>query len=99
MTINKTLEQAKLCLAPVGRLDTINAPHFESELDASLSGVKELVIDLKDLSYMSSAGLRLMLKAHKKMTVQGGSMKVIGANAMIAEVFEITGFADVLTIE
>ena len=99
MTIKKTLDQGKICLSLADRLDSITAPQLECELDALQEGVKELTIDLKELSYMSSAGLRLMLKAHKKMTVQGGSMKVIGANAIIAEVFEITGFSDVLTIE
>ena len=58
MTINKTLEQNKLCIAPVGRLDTTTAPELEKELEVSLSGVKELILDFKELSYISSAGLR-----------------------------------------
>ena len=99
MIINKTLEQTKLCLAPVGRLDTITAPELEKELDNSLDGVKQLIIDLKEISYMSSAGLRIILKAQKLMNSLHGSMKITGANAMIMEVFEITGFADILTIE
>ena len=98
MVINKTIEQAKLCVAPTGRLDTTTAPEFEKELDLSLIGVKELVLDLSGISYISSAGLRVILKAHKQMNTQG-KMKVTGANAMIMEVFEITGFADIITIE
>ena len=98
MTINKTLEQNKLCVAPVGRLDTTTAPELEKELEASLSGVKELILDFKDLSYISSAGLRVILKAQKQMNSQG-RMKVTGANEVILDVFEITGFSDILNIE
>ena len=98
MIINKTLEQTTLCLAPVGRLDTITAPEFEKELDASLANVTALILDLKDLSYISSAGLRVILKAQKQMNAQG-NMKLIGVNESIMEVFDITGFADILTIE
>ena len=98
MVINKTLEQTRLCLAPVGRLDTITAPDLDKELEISLDGVKELIFDLKELSYISSAGLRVILKAQKKMKGLG-KMKITGANTVIMEVFEITGFADILTIE
>lgn len=98
MIINKTLEQTTLRLAPVGRLDTITATEFANEIDASLAGVKELIIDLTELSYISSAGLRIILKTQKTMSAQG-CMKVTGVNDMIMEVFEITGFADILTIE
>ena len=98
MIINKTLEQTTLRLAPVGRLDTITATEFANEIDASLAGVKELIIDLTELSYISSAGLRIILKTQKTMSAQG-CMKVTGVNDMIKEVFEITGFADILTIE
>ena len=98
MIINKTVEQTKLNMALVGRLDTTTASELEKELGASLNGVKELIIDLKELSYISSAGLRVILKAQKQMNAQG-SMKITGANDLIMEVFEITGFADILTIE
>ena len=81
-----------------GRLDTTTAPEFESELEASLDGVDKLVLDLKDVAYISSAGLRVILKA-QKLTKAGGRMKVTGVNAMVMEVFEITGFTDILTIE
>ena len=98
MIINKTLDGTKLCLAPVGRLDTITAPEFENELYTSLNGVKDLIIDFAGISYISSAGLRVILKAQKQMNIKG-SMKVTGVNDMIMEVFEITGFANILTIE
>lgn len=98
MIINKTAEKTKLCLALAGRLDTTTASDLEKELDASLDGVRELVLDLKNLSYISSAGLRVMLKAQKKMNIQG-RMKIKGASEVIMEVFEITGFADILTFE
>lgn len=98
MTIKKTIEQTKLCLAPVGRLDTATAPEFEKELTESLTGIKELILDFSELSYVSSAGLRVILKAQKQMNAQG-KMKVRGANDMVMEVFEITGFADILSFE
>ena len=98
MVINKTLEQARLCVAPVGRLDATTAPELEKELDSSLDGVKELVLDFKELSYISSAGLRVILKAQKQMK-GSGKMKITGANAVIMGVFEITGFTDIITIE
>lgn len=98
MIINKTVEESKLVLAPVGRLDTTTAPELDKELDASLEGIKTLVIDFKDVAYISSAGLRVILKAKKLMSANG-EMKVTGANTMIMEVFEITGFADMITIE
>ena len=98
MTINKRHEKASLCMALAGRLDTTTAIDFEKELDGALDGVKELILDLTKLSYISSAGLRIILKAQKKMGLLG-SMKVTGANEVIMEVFEITGFADILTIE
>ena len=98
MIINKNIENTTLTLAPVGRLDTATAPEFEKELEAALSGVEKLVIDLKDIDYISSAGLRVILKAQKIMSLRG-SLKVTGANSMVMEVFEITGFIDIITIE
>ena len=83
---------------PIGRLDTTTAPELESELEASLCGVKKLVLDFKDVAYVSSAGLRVILKAQKLMS-RNGNMKVIGVNSTVMEVFEITGFTDILTIE
>lgn len=98
MTINKTLNGNQLTVALTGRLDTTTAPEFESELKGALGGVTELTLDFAGLDYISSAGLRVLLSAQKIMTRQG-SMKIINANEMIMEVFEVTGFVDILTIE
>ncbi|MBR3039348.1 MAG: STAS domain-containing protein [Lachnospiraceae bacterium] len=97
MTIEKTLNEDKLVIALGGRLDTVSSPELEKELDASLDGVKDLVLDLENLEYISSSGLRVLLKAQKVMTKQG-EMKVINVNEMIMEIFEVTGFSDILTI-
>ena len=81
-----------------GRLDTQTAPDLEKELDTIISNLKELTFDMTGLEYVSSAGLRVILKAQKIMNAQG-SMKLIGVNDNIMEVFDITGFLDILTIE
>ena len=96
MTISKTLEGEKLNVALEGRLDTTTSPELEQELGSSLEGVKELVFDFAKLEYISSAGLRVLLSAHKKMA---GGMKVIHVNEIVQEVFEVTGFSDILNIE
>ena len=98
MTINKDLNGKTLTLQIVGRLETSTAPELEETIDASLSGVEELIMDMGELEYASSAGLRVILKAQKSMNAQG-SMKVIHVNETIMEVFDITGFVDILTIE
>ena len=98
MTIEKTIGTETLTLKVSGRLDTQTAPELEKELDASLSGIKELTFDMTELEYVSSAGLRVILKAQKTMNAQG-SMKLTGVNESIMEVFDITGFLDILTIE
>ena len=98
MTINKNLCGKTLTLQVVGRLETSTAPELEETIDASLSGVEELILDMEELEYVSSAGLRVILKAQKAMNTQG-SMKVIHVNETIMEVFDITGFVDILTIE
>lgn len=98
MIINKKTEQSTLFLAPVGRLDTTTAPELEAEMEASIDGAKHLVFDFKDVAYISSAGLRVILKAQKIMKSHGG-MKVVGVNSTVMEVFEITGFTDILDIE
>ena len=97
LNINKKLDGEKLVVVLEGRLDTTTSPNLESELRASLDGIKELVFDFKDLAYISSAGLRVLLSAQKIMNKQG-EMKVIHANETVMEVFEVTGFADILTI-
>lgn len=81
-----------------GRLDTTTAPQLEQELDGVLPGTTDLVLDLEKLEYISSAGLRVILKAQKAMN-QKGSMKLIHVSDSVMEVFDITGFVDFLTIE
>lgn len=98
MNINKTAEGGFLKIKVDGRLDTTTAPQLEEELKASLDGVTELAMDFADLEYISSAGLRVLLSAQKTMNKQG-SMKVLNVNETIMEIFDITGFADILTIE
>ena len=98
MTIEKIAEGNKLTIALSGRLDTTTAPKLETELKQNISGVEELVLDLAALEYLSSAGLRVLLSAQKVMNRQG-HMVVRNVNEVIMEIFEVTGFVDVLTIE
>lgn len=98
MTINKKLTASSLEIALEGRLDTTTAPKLEKELKESLNGVTELTLDFEKLDYISSAGLRVLLAAQKQMTRQG-SMKLVHVGEIIMEVFEVTGFSDILTIE
>ncbi|MBQ0040509.1 MAG: STAS domain-containing protein [Clostridiales bacterium] len=98
MDIIKNLDGNKLVIALEGRLDTSTAPNLEAELKSSLDGVEELVLDFNKLEYISSAGLRVVLGAQKTMSKQG-EMKLTGVNDEVMEVFEITGFVDILTIE
>lgn len=98
MEIIKTSDASKLTLALTGRLDTTTAPSLEAELAASLDGVTELVFDFEKLEYISSAGLRVLLSAQKKMNACG-KMTIKNVCDDINEVFEITGFSDILTIE
>jgi anti-sigma B factor antagonist len=97
MTIESKKDAGKLTLTITGRLDTSTAPMLEEELKASYDGVTELVFDLAKLEYISSAGLRVLLSAQKTMNKQG-SMKVINVGEEIMEIFEITGFTDILNI-
>ena len=98
MTIEKKSGNESATLIVSGRLDTQTAPELEKELDGVLAGLKELTFDFTNLEYVSSAGLRVILKAQKAMNAQG-SMKLTGVNDSIMEVFDITGFLDILTIE
>ena len=98
MEITKTLNGDNLVIALEGRLDTSTAPNLEAELKSSLDGVASLVLDFNKLEYISSAGLRVVLAAQKAMSKQG-EMKLVGVNDEVMEVFEITGFVDILTIE
>ncbi len=98
MNIVKNLEGTTLTIALEGRLDTTTSPQLETMLATELAGVTELVFDFTKLDYLSSAGLRVLLSTQKRMNSQG-SMKLRNVNATVKEVFDITGFADFLTIE
>lgn len=98
MNINKNGSGSNLTLCLSGRLDTVTAPQLEEELKKSLTGVSQLNLDFKDLAYISSAGLRVLLFAQKTMNKQG-TMVIRNVNETIMEVFDITGFRDILTIE
>ena len=98
MTINKNLSGNQLTIALEGRLDTTTAPELEAALKLSLDNVNSLIFDLDKLDYISSAGLRVLLSAQKIMSKKG-SMKVTHVNEIVQEVFEVTGFSDILEIE
>lgn len=98
MTIEKTLNGTALILSVSGRLDTTTAPQLENELNESLAGIESLVLDFAGLDYLSSAGLRVLLAAQKTMNKQG-KMTLCNVNETIAEIFDVTGFSDILTIE
>ena len=98
MTIEKKLNGEQATLIVCGRLDTQTAPELEKEIDSVIANLKELTFDMAGLEYVSSAGLRVILKAQKIMNTQG-SMKLVSVNDSIMEVFDITGFLDILTIE
>lgn len=97
MTIEKTQNGTELTVAVVGRLDTTTAPELEKEMRASLDGVTALTFDLSRMEYISSAGLRVLLAAQKIMMKQG-TMVCKNVNETVMEVFEVTGFSDILTI-
>jgi len=97
MNINKTQNASALTVAIEGRLDTTTAPQLEAELKSSLDGIDELTMDLSAMEYISSAGLRVLLSAQKTMNKQG-EMKVTGVNETVMEIFEVTGFSDILNI-
>lgn len=97
MQITKTLNNDALTIAISGRIDTLTAPQLDAEIQGKLDGVKSLTIDLKDVEYVSSAGLRIFLTAQKIMNKQG-SMVVKNASSAIKEIFDVTGFSDILTI-
>ena len=98
MQIDYNREESKLTVAPVGRIDTLTAPEFEKKLLEILDGVSELVLDMAKVDYVSSAGLRVILKVQKLMLRQG-RIKLVSVNESVMEVFEITGFSDILNIE
>ena len=97
MNIHKTLEGSSLTVSLEGRLDTTTAPQLEAELKQSLDGITSLTFDLAALDYISSAGLRVLLSAQKVMNKQG-SMTLVHVSEVIMEIFEVTGFSDILTV-
>ena len=98
MTISKQMNGTTLTLAPEGRLDTMTSPELEKELNASLEGADALMLDFSRLDYISSAGLRVLLSAHKAMAGKGG-MVIRNVNEIVREVLDVTGYSDILTIE
>ena len=98
LNLSKTIEDKSVKIALEGRLDTTTAPELEAELRDSLDGAASLTLDLEKLEYISSAGLRVLLAAQKIMNKQG-EMKVTHVGEAILEIFEVTGFSDILTIE
>ena len=98
LNIQKQIENGTVVFALEGRLDTMTAPNLDQELESSLDGVKELVLDFESLEYISSAGLRVLLTAQKMMNGQG-TMKVTHVNETVQEIFDVTGFSEILTVE
>ena len=98
MNMTKTQNGTELTIALEGRLDTTTAPELEQALKQDLEGATALTLDFSRLDYISSAGLRVLLSAHKALARKGG-MKVTHVNEIVNEVFEVTGFSDILTIE
>ena len=99
MEIFKMSEGKTMIIKVSGRVDTTTAPELEKTIKNSIEGETELILDFENLDYISSAGLRVVLAAQKSMNQQGGKMKVTNVNEIVAEVFDITGFADILNIE
>lgn len=100
MQIKTEINNSKLIISLNGRLDTITSPQLEEKINnISLDEIEIFILDVKELEYISSAGLRLVLKVHKKMTAQGGQLKLINVNDMIMEIFDMTGMSDFLDIE
>ena len=98
MNVNINKEDSNLTIEIEGRLDTLTSPELEKEVDTALDGITNLVVDLKNLEYISSAGLRVLLGVAQVMEDQG-DMKVINVSSQVMDIFEVTGFDEVLTIE
>jgi anti-sigma B factor antagonist len=98
MIASKQLDGSSLTIALEGRIDTLTAPQLETELTPLLEGVTALVLDIAQVAYISSAGLRVLLTTHKKMLSAGGSLTIANAVPAVREVFDITGFSDILTL-
>ena len=98
MNIEKNCKENVIALNVRGRLDTTTAPALEAAVSENVGACEQLILDFAGLEYISSAGLRVILKAQKAMSAKGG-MKLLHVNETIMEIFEITGFSDILTIE
>lgn len=98
LDIKTTIENGKAFFALSGRIDTVTAPELEKEIKKSVNGITELTLDMKKLDYISSSGLRVLLAAQKIMSNQG-KMTLINVGETVMEIFEVTGFSDILTIE
>ena len=98
LSIKKTITDKSAVFALAGRLDTVTAPDLEQAFKESLTGITDLTLDFENLEYISSAGLRVLLSAYRTMNAKGG-MKLTNINEIVREVLEVTGFADILTIE
>ncbi len=99
LSIEKKAEVTQLEIVLKGRLDTTTAPELEQAAKESLTDVKELKLDFKELEYVSSAGLRVLLATQKIMTKQGGTMAIRNVSPEVNDIFQVTGFADILTVE
>lgn len=99
MKIEMSKNDSALTVTLEGRLDTTTSPELEKSLQENLNGVQEVTMDFAGVEYVSSAGLRVLLSVQKRMNSAGGSMRLLHVNDSVMEVFDITGFADILTIE
>lgn len=99
MKISKKLSGTNMEITLEGRLDSLTAPEAELELKECTDAASNLTLDLEKLDYISSAGLRVLLSVHKIMTRKGGDVKVVNVNEIVKEVFDVTGFSDILNIE
>lgn len=99
MKVTKIVNDDNITLQVAERVDTTTAPQLQYEIDKVTDETNKLVLDFKDLIYVSSAGLRVLLSAHKTMLKKGGSLVITNVSEDILEIFEVTGFSDILTIE
>ena len=99
MNINKIQNGSELTIELEGRLDTVSAPSLEAELKKDINGVQTLIFDFAKLEYLSSAGLRVLLASQKVMNRQGEEIRIRNVNSTISDIFEVTGFSEILTVE
>ena len=100
MQIKSDISSKNIVISLIGRLDTITSPQLEEEINSfSLENIETVILDLKELEYISSAGLRVVLMIHKKMNKLGGQLKLINVNDMILNIFDMTGLSEFLNIQ